>query len=130
VGLNISVCKSVFGEAFDGLNKQRRNKLLKWAGMPLSIRFHPLGHSPNGPMASFPAITTFLAILGCHSNGQDASNGHIVSPWRSASLRCSAILTRFKFYKPVSCEVFPGPSYNFFRFSFFLLIFLTLFHVI
>jgi hypothetical protein len=130
VGSNISVCKSVPGEAFDGLNKKRRNRLLQRVGMPQSIRFHPLWRGPNGPMVIFPAITTFLAILEHRSNGQDASNGHIASPWRSASLRCSAIPARFKFCKPSFCEVFSGTSCNFSNFSFFLLSFLAFFPVI
>jgi hypothetical protein len=49
--------------------------------MPQSMQFHPLWHGPNGPMAIFLAITAFLSILEHRSNGQDASNGHIASPW-------------------------------------------------
>jgi hypothetical protein len=36
---------------------------------------------PNGPVANVPAITVFLAVLERRSNGWDASNGHIASPW-------------------------------------------------
>jgi hypothetical protein len=130
VGSNISVCKSGPGEAFDGLNKQCRNGFLQWAGMPQSIRFHPLWHGPNGPMAIFLAITVFLTILEHRSNGRDASNGHIASSWRSAILRCSAIPARFKFCKPAFCEVFSGTSCSLSNFSFFLLSFLAFFPVI
>jgi hypothetical protein len=46
----------------------------------------PLWHGLNGPMVIFLAITVFLAIPEHHSNGRDASNGHIASSWRSAFL--------------------------------------------
>jgi hypothetical protein len=73
--------KSGPGVELDELNKRRHNRFLQREGMPQSIRFHPLWHGLNGPMAIFSAITAFLAILECHSNGRDSSNGHIASSW-------------------------------------------------
>jgi hypothetical protein len=97
--------------------------------MPQLIQFHPLWRDPNGPMPIFPKITMFLAVLENPYNGQDASNGHIASPWRSASLHCFAIPTRFKLCKPAFCEVIFGTSYTFSIFAFFLLSFLDFFPV-
>jgi hypothetical protein len=122
--------KSGPSAASDGLSKKCHNRFLQRVGMPQSIRFHPLGHGLNNPMAIFLAITAFLAIPKHHSNGQDASNGHIASSWRSDILRCSVISTRFKFYKPSFCEVFSGTSCCFSNFAFFLLSFLAFFPVI
>jgi hypothetical protein len=65
----------------DEINRQRRNRFFQQVGMPRPIQFHPLWCSPNGPMVNIPAITVFLAILKHRSNGRDASNGHISSPW-------------------------------------------------
>jgi hypothetical protein len=45
------------------------------------MQFHPLWRGPNGPRVNVPAITVFLAILEHRSNGHNASNGHISSPW-------------------------------------------------
>jgi hypothetical protein len=98
--------------------------------MPQSMRFHPLWRSPNGPMANVSEITMFLSVLEHRSNGQDTSNGHISSPWRSVSWCCSTIPTRFKFCKPPFCKVLSGTSYNFSRFYFFLLSFLAFFLMI
>jgi hypothetical protein len=84
----------------DRLNKQHCNGFLQWVGMPQSIRIGSLWRGPNGSTMVFLAITMFLTILEHHSNGQDASNGHIASSWQSAILRGSAILARFKFCKP------------------------------
>jgi hypothetical protein len=50
------------------------------------MQFHPLWHGPNGPMENVAEITVFLAILECHSNGQDTSNGHISLSWKSFNL--------------------------------------------
>jgi hypothetical protein len=73
--------KSGPGASFDGLNKQRHNKFLQQEGMPQSIRFRLLWHGPNGPTIIFSSLTMFLAILKRHSNGWDASNGHIALTW-------------------------------------------------
>jgi hypothetical protein len=91
---------------------------------------HLLWRGFNGLMEIFPAITAFLAILECRSNGRDTSHGHISSPWRSVSLNCFAILVRFKFCNPSFYEVFSGTSCNFYIFSFFLLSFLAFFPMI
>jgi hypothetical protein len=77
----IKIFESVLGAMLDGINRQRPNRLLQLVGMPRSIQFHPLWCGLNGPMVNVPAITVFLAVLECHSNGRDASNGHIASPW-------------------------------------------------
>jgi hypothetical protein len=76
-----TIHKSVLGAAFDGINRQRHNRSFQRVREPSLMRFHPLGHGPNGPMASFPAITVFLAVLEHQSNGRDTSNGHIDPPW-------------------------------------------------
>ena len=98
--------------------------------MPQSIWVHPLWHGLNGPMVIFPVINVVLAIPKSLYNCQDASNGHISSPWWNAFLRGYANLTIFKFYKPAFYEVFPGTSYSFSNFAFFLLSFLALFPMI
>jgi hypothetical protein len=116
--------------ACDGLNKQNHNRFLQRARMPQSIRFHPLWHGLNGLMAIFSAITMFLTISERHSNGRDASNGHIASSRRSAILHCSAIPARFKFCKLTFCKVFSGTSCSFSSFVFFLLSFMAFFLVI
>jgi hypothetical protein len=45
------------------------------------MQFHPLWRGPNGPMVNFLAITAVSNHSGASSNGRDASNGHIASPW-------------------------------------------------
>jgi hypothetical protein len=125
-----TICKSVPSEAFDELNKQCRNGFLQRIEKLQPIRFHPLWRGPNGPMVIFLEITVFLSVPEHCSNGRDASNGHIASPWRSVILCCSAIPMRFKFHKPSFCEVLYGTSCNFSNFAFFLLSFLAFFPVI
>jgi hypothetical protein len=98
--------------------------------MPQLTRFHPLWHGPNGLMAIFPEITMFLVVPEHRSNARDASNGHIVSSWKSSNLHCSSILARFKFCKPSFCKVLSRTSCIFSNFSFLLLMFLAFFPVI
>jgi hypothetical protein len=114
----------------DGLSKKCRNKFLQWAGMPQSIQIHLLWRSHNGPTTVFLALTMFLTISDHHSNGQDASKGHIASSWQCPILHGSSIPARFKFFKPASCEVFTGTSCSFSKLDFFLLRFLAFFPVI
>jgi hypothetical protein len=130
VGLNILIFKSVLGEACYRINRQRRNRVLQRVGMPQSIQFYPLWRGLNGPMEIVPVINAFLAVLEHRSNSQDASNGHIASPWKSSSLCFFAIPVRFKFYKPSFYEVLSGTSCNFSIFTFFLLSFISFFSVI
>jgi hypothetical protein len=126
----ITIGKSVLDAMIDKINRQCHNKHFQWEGTPQSMQFHPLWHGPNGPMANFPAINAFLAVLEHRSNGWDASNGHISSSWRSANIRCYDIPTKFQFYKPSFCEVLYGTSCNFSNFAFFLLSVLAFFPVI
>jgi hypothetical protein len=95
-----------------------------------SMKFHPLWCGTNGPREIFQAITVFLVVLECHSNGRDASNGNISSSWRSSNIRFSNIPVKFQFCKPSFCEVLSGTSCNFSNFSFFLLSFLAFFPII
>jgi hypothetical protein len=126
----IIVCKSVLGEILDGINRQRRNVLLQWEGTLQSMQFHQLWRGPNGPLEIFQAITAVQAVLEHRANGQDASNGHIASSWKSANLHCSDIPTKFQFFKPSFCKVLHGTSCNFSNFNFFFLSFLSFFPVI
>jgi len=126
----ITIRKSVLDATLDGINRQCHNGLFQRVGMPRSIQFHLLWHSPNGPMVNVSAITTFLAILERRSNGRDDSNGHISPPWGSANLHYFAIPAKFKLCKPSFCEFLSGNSCNFPSFAFFLLSFLAFFPVI
>jgi hypothetical protein len=122
--------KSVLGATLNGINRKHHNELFQWVRMPQSMQLHPLWHSPNGPMVNILAIIVFLAVLESCSNGQDASNGHIASSWKSVNLCCSDIPSKFHFCKPSFCKVFFGTSCNFSNFAFFFLSFLAFFPVI
>jgi hypothetical protein len=77
----ITIGKSVLSETLNKINRKCRNEIFQWVGMPQSMKFHLLCHSPNGPMVNVPEITAFLEVLECRSNGQDASKGHITWSW-------------------------------------------------
>jgi hypothetical protein len=124
------VAKSGPGEASDGLNKQRRNRFLQRVGMCPSMRIRSLWCGLNGPMVVFPSITVFLVIMERYSNGWGASNGHIASPWRIHILRGSVVPVRFRACNPAFCKVFSRTFYSFSNLAFFLLSFLSFFHVI
>ena len=68
---------------------------------PSWMQFCPLRRGPNGSMASFLIITIVLIVQEFQSNGYNASNGHIASPWQSANLSFSDIPVKFELWRPI-----------------------------